>query len=828
MRFFKFLFALAGLCGSLWLLTTGLNIKGKTLPPLGSFLNPFSGFWQNAEPKLGLSAENDIKLMGLTGEVSVVMDDLAIPHIFAQNLQDALTVQGYVTARDRLFQMDISARKSLGRLSELVGERTIATDQKTHHKGMPVAVDKAVAATRRSPESSQMLDAYLRGVNAYISQLTPDQYPIEYKLMNAAPELWTAHHALSIIEGMSESLVARNDDVQNSENLQLLGKEGYDMLFPRYNPDQAPIIPDHGQWKGIAPWKPGAAPSTDIKAVDQEQGTGVILPVGQIKKAMPEPAGRYESMSGSNNWAVAGSRTASGKPMLANDPHLNLTLPSIWYNVQIHTPECNVFGVSLPGVPGVIIGFNEHIAWGMTNVSHDVGDYYRIKWANAEKTQYILDGKSRDVQMQIATIKVKGRAEPVLDTVRYTDYGPVQSIVPGEPECDLAYQWLPNFEPSPDLIIEFLKLNQAKDYDAYRSSISQFDVPAQNFVFASRSGDIGITAQGKFPLRTPDVAEFVADGSTSATAWQGYVPNNLVPAEKNSERGFVFSANQHSTPPSYPFPYYGYFDDYRGRYIHQRLYAGQKMTPDSMAAVQLSSHLQMVDDVLPSMLALLDTTSFDPATAAAITSLRTWDGNHQREAIAPILFDLWHNHFYDLVFDDFIARIEKGGPVAIPDNWILYDLVKKSPKHKVFDMASTTEIETAPQLAQHALNLAMKDMAIKALEGKTTWGAYRGMTIKHIARLPGFEREVLTDGHPNAPNANKATHGPSWRMIVDMQDSVRALGVYPGGQSGNPGSIHYDDMLAHWADGKYYDCLLLRSADQKHERITYTQKFVTK
>ncbi len=843
----RFLLAAISLAGLIWVLTTQFEIKGKALPPIGHFLNPFSGFWQNAEkalpsPQAGSVSipsisSKDILIPSLSGEVTVAMDDLGIPHIFAGNIKDALAVQGYLTAKDRLFQMDLTARKSLGRLSEIVGVQTLEVDKANIRKGLPLGVERAVAALRKSPKSLELLNAYLSGVNAWIARLSPAQYPIEYKILNAKPEFWTAHHSLAVIEGMSDVLVSRNDDIKNSRNLELLGSELYEVLFPRYNPDQTPVVPDDGQWKGIKPDLSKAKTHAKVEGVGQTFAEGAeYLANKNARTSGLHNLSTHQIQPGSNNWAISGSRTASGKPMLANDPHLNLTLPSIWYQVQLHTPESNTYGVSIPGVPGIIIGFNEHIAWGMTNVSHDVGDYYRIKWTDKNKTRYLVDGQELKAELKVYAIKVRNKPEPVLDTVRLTRFGPVQNITPNQPDTDLAYQWLPQFEPSPDLITEFLKLNQARNYDEYRASIRNFDTPAQNFVFASRTGDIALTVQGKYPIRRPQVAEFVQDGSTVANDWLGFIPNEHIPYQLNPKRGFVFSANQHSTPPSYPYPYYGYFDDYRARYLHSRIAEAQAFTTDSMSSVQLSNHLLLKDDALEAMLQMIDTSQLDAVSLSLIHKLKSWNGDYTRNSTEGVVFELWHDALYHLTFDEFRQRTEAGESVAMPDNWVLYRLLKKQPNHIIFDLTTTQEREQAQDIIRKALTDALTEyakqtMSIKniqtatketvqqLLKEKGSWAAFRGMHINHIAHMSGFGRELVTDGHPNAINANSNGHGPSWRMIVDLQDSIRAIGVYPGGQSGNPGSRHFDDMLNHWAEGKYFDCLFLRSPDQKNDRI---------
>ncbi|MEO6757894.1 MAG: penicillin acylase family protein, partial [Saprospiraceae bacterium] len=481
MRIFRFFLALALTATFIWFLAIPHQLGDKSLPPLGVFFNPFSGFWKNAEPATGFSLKN-ARIPNLSGQVEVSYDDLFVPHIFAGNARDAAMVQGYVTAANRLWQMDITTRKAAGRLSEVLGERTLAIDRLTRRRGMMYAAERDLQGWAKSPETMQLLTSYTAGVNAYLDQLAPADYPIEFKLLNYQPEPWSELKTALVIESMAENLSSAESDLAATNTLAMLGKANFDLLFPELDTNQHAIIPDTGQWKDLQVVLPGIPAATGPTS-----GNKPNQPTGYFSQTENEDDIIDPYLKGSNNWAVSGARTQSHHPILANDPHLNLTLPSIWYQVQIHTPEQNCYGVSLPGVPGVVIGFNEDIAWGVTNVSHDVSDWYQIKWTNPERSTYDLDGEIREVQKRIETIGIKGRPS-LVDTVRYTVWGPVtHDFEPGHPLFDCALRWVSHDVPDPQELGLFLILNAGKNYSDYKRAIASFDCPAQNFVFATRS-----------------------------------------------------------------------------------------------------------------------------------------------------------------------------------------------------------------------------------------------------------------------------------------------------------------------------------------------------
>ena len=531
---------------------------------------------------------------------------------------------------------------------------------------------------------------------------------------------------------------------------------------------------------------------------------------------------------GSNNWAVSGAKTASGNPILCNDPHLDLSLPSIWFEIQIHTPEVNAYGVSLPGLPGIIIGFNKDIAWGVTNVGHDVLDWYAIKWLDEQKSRYLLDDQPQKVTEVIEEIRVAGRKTPVLDTVKYTVWGPVVYDEPSSPYYDLAMRWLAHDKPTGNSFHQvgtFLRLMKARNYDDYSEALKGFDTPAQNFVFASREGDIALKVNGKLPVRQPGQGRFVQDGSFSGNQWRAFIPRDQIPQVRNPERGFVSSANQHSTSPAYPYYYLGDFDDYRGRVLNRLLEGMNGIEAKDMMALQFNSYSIMAEESMPVFLGLLEGASLDAAENEGLQLLKAWDFNYRKTDKAPLLHRALLDSAYALTFDEFFDRPDSLAMMT-PELWRFIDLLANHPGHAIFDAKQTPEKENAAAIVQKAYKAAVKAWYADLKSGKTDWGKFNGADISHLLRLPAFSRlDLYTDGHNNSLNAIRQGHGPSWRMIVELGDPVKAYGVYPGGQSGNPGSPFYDNMVTQWAEGKYNVLNFMSSPSEKLPKMLSTWKF---
>lgn len=800
MRIVKFLAALA-LAAGLTAIANTHQPFGTQLPALGPLFSPYAGFWQNAEAADAMPGLPP-SLPQLSGPVRVAYDERMVPHIFAENLSDAAFIQGFVTARDRLWQMDFLTRAAVGRLSEILGERALEYDLGQRRKGMLWAAENAIKGWSRSPDELALLEAYSAGVNAYIETLRPADYPLEFKLLGYAPEPWQPLQCAMLFKYMAESLCFRNDDIPATNTLAILGPELFGFLFPENNPLQSPVIPETAKWAfDTLPPQPETTPAPAMMSG--------LLPHRQL----PQPP---EGI-GSNNWAVAGSKTASGYPILCNDPHLGLRLPAIWYELQLSIPGMNVYGVSLPGVPGIVIGFNEQTAWGVTNVGQDVLDWYKVEWADEDKNTYRYGEEERQVGRLVEVIQVRGRKAPVLDTVKYTIWGPLTYEKAGDARQDMAMRWIAHDVPEEKPYYEigtFLRLMQAGSYEDYADALRAYESPAQNFVFASKSGDVAITVNGKLPAKKDQQGRFVQDGSPE-NAWLGYIPREQIPRVLNPERGFVSSANQNSAAPDYPYYYNGRFDHYRGRYINRRLEAMDSITVKDMMALQLDNYSILAEEGAPLLLGLLDAAASELSRREEVEALRRWDFRFEKDAAAPVLFDRWLDEAHRLAFDELYA-LEDSVEVILPERWLFLSLLRSHPDHPIFDMQGTPAKETAAGLVLLALEKALEQGAGE------NWSTYKNTRIGHLARIDAFSTGLIdVGGFGDAPNAMKENHGPSWRMVVALGPEVEAYGVYPGGQSGNPGSPYYQNMVETWKAGQYNRLFLMKGPGDRRLPIRF-------
>ncbi len=805
MKFIKALLSIAVTVILIWALET----KSGDIPPIGVFLNPSTGFWQNAESKHLLPTEN-LKLRGLLDEVIIRYDDNRIPHIFAKNDHDLYYAQGYVTARDRLWEMDIQTREASGRLSEIIGPKTLAIDRYHRRMGMVYGAENTLRGMMKNPISKMMVTAYTEGVNNYIHQLAPKDYPLEFKLLDYAPEEWKPINCAFLLKLMSETLAGGSDQFAMTNNLKRFGAKDVNDLFPDYPFHEDPIIPVGTKWD-FKPL-PIPKPSADFNALMTDNI--------QTKEITPG--------IGSNNWVISGDRSANGFPILANDPHLNLTFPSIWYQVQLSSPTVNVNGVSLPGAPGIVIGYNQNISWGVTNVDADVLDWYQIKYKDAAKNEYWYNNQWNKVNKRVEVIGVRG-ATAVIDTVRYTHHGPVvyddslqkpanYSTVP----VGNALRWIAHDE-SDDFMCFYL-LNRGKNYDDYRKALTYYTAPAQNFIFASGQKDIAITPNGKLPLKYKDQGKFILDGSDPANDWQGWIPADQNPTVKNPARGFVSSANQSSTDPSYPYYINWRFEQYyRGKRINDKLSAMHHATVDSMRIMQMDNYSILAQDVLPTMIKYLDASKMSDDQLKTLDVIKHWDKHYAANSIGATIFDDWWNNFYDMLWHDKFDV--KGVYLKYPSYDRTEKLLLTEPNSKWFDNTKTPEKEACANVLTRSFYKSVNELVRKhGLPGpKWQWGLIKETYINHLANLKGFGTgDFSAGGRGGVINALRNGNGPSWRMVVQMGPTVKGYGVFPGGESGNPGSFYYNDMFNTWKDGQLNELLFLHSATEPSNRIKTT------
>lgn len=785
-----------------------LNSSIVTPVPLGKLLSPQEGIWQNADPA-DVAFNVDIRMPGLKGKADVYFDERMVPHIFAEYDEDAYFIQGYLHAKDRLWQMDFQTRATAGRLSELFGDKALEYDRRQRRLGIPWAAEKTLAMWENDAATKSMCDAYTAGINAYINQLPASALPIEYKLLGYEPEKWTNLRSVLFFKAMTFDLAGFDNDFEHTNLLRILGEKDFNALFPEVQDSLSPIIPKGTPFTRSTeiPVAPADADSLYFHRKDS---------VWFSESFKPDPD------NGSNNWAVSGSRTRSGKPILCNDPHLGINLPSIWYEIQINTPSFNAYGVSFPGLPGVVIGFNDNVAFGFTNAGRDMKDYYEIRFKDQSKSAYWFNNAWKDAEQRIEKIQVKDKGE-YLDTVAYTVFGPVMYDQSFEDKLRqhkaYALRWIAHFPSNPMRM--WYDLNRASNYQDYLEAISHFNEPAQNMLFASKDGDIAIWQQGNFPLRWQGQGRFIMPGSDSSYMWTRFIPREDNPHILNPAQGFISSANQRPVDSTYPYFIPGKYDLYRGIIINRKLAAMTDVTVEDMKKLQTNNYDVFAEQVRPILLKYLDRSRLSADGKKFADQVSRWNLVSDPEETGPTIMEHWFDSLANLVFRDELVRNDL--PVTMPSDYILAQyLAKDSTAFRFIDNINTPEQESLTDLVTMALSKATDPLLKLEGENKLEWGKYKNTTLYHLLRtnmMPFARPGLNVGGGEHIINATKHAHGPSWRMIVSLTTPVEAYGVYPGGQSGNPGSPYYDDLVGHWSKGQYYRLWIMQKKDASDRRV---------
>jgi len=795
------------------LLIYTLNNKFGDIPPLAKFLDPFNGFWANAENKVQAS-ENNLIIKGLKEQVEIHFDDQMIPHIFAKNDHDLYFAQGYLTAKDRLWQMDFQTRFASGRLSEVVGPKAIELDRYQRRMGMSFGAENMIEVVMKDPETNVIMNAYSAGVNAYIHSLKPSQYPIEFKLLNYEPEDWKPINSALLLKLMSATLAGGSNEFYMNNILQKYGPEITKNLFPDYPFREDPIIPVGTKWD-FDPINVPKMPSLNE--------TTAALNINTKEK---------EEGIGSNNWAVSGKKTASGYPILANDPHLDLTLPSIWYQIQLASTDVNACGVSIPGSPGIVIGFNKDVAWGVTNVGADVLDWYNIKFKDSSKKEYWFDNKWLPIKKRIENIKISN-GQTVTDTVFYTHHGPVVYTSEQRPDnfskannipTGHALKWVAHMGSND--IRTFIALNKAKNYTDYRKALTYYNAPAQNFVFASFENDIAITPNGYFPLKWEGQGKFILDGTKPSHDWNGRIPAEHNPTVKNPTRNFVSSANQFPSDQSYPYylnwEYSGYERSLR---INKRLSVMTQANVDSLQNLQNDNYSILAENILSTLIELVDTEKLNASEREGFNIISKWNKFFDANEIGASIFELWHKNLGIQIWQDDFG--DPKTPMRYPSRDRNVQLLLNEPNAVWWDNVKTAKKETRGDLVNSSFKFAIDSLQRKfgPIDSDWAWANLKKTHVPHLAKVAGFGSKFLYNGgSKTSVNATSESNGPSWRMIVALGKEVKAYGVFPGGESGNPGSHYYDDMIDTWSEGKLNELVYLKLKDEKSKRIISTWK----
>lgn len=804
------------------LITTALIVLFGTKivlkAPLAALLSPQHGVWQNAEPA-DINYSTALSFPQLKGKTEVYFDDRLVPHVFAENDEDAFFIQGWLHAKFRLWQMEFQTHAAAGRISEIMGDKIGTTDvlnkvdRYFRRLGMVYAAEKSLKLIEEDTATKRMCDSYTAGVNAYIQSLTSSQLPLEYKLLGYKPEAWTNLKTALFIKYMAYDLAGGESDFEFTAAKNALSQIDFETIVPVRPDSLDPIIP-----QGTLYDKPAVMVKTPASA------DSLYFNFSKDTTTLPVLPQKPDKDNGSNNWAVNGKKTRSGYPILCNDPHLGLNLPSLWYEMQIHTPHYNAYGATFPSAPGIIIGFNDNCAFGVTNAGRDVRDYYTIQFKDASRRYYFYNGGWRPTDMRIEHIKIKGKPD-FIDTVAYTVFGPVifDDTYANRNKDGKSYAVRWKAHDASNEMKTFYLLDRSKNYNDYVEAIKNLHTPGQNCAFAAKNGDIAMWCQGEFPAKWKRQGDFVMPGTDSSYMWQGIIPQSENPHMLNPERGFISSANQLPADTTYPYYIGPGFPNYRGWTINKRLSQMADITPQDMLDLQTDNYNVFAEMARPVLLQHMNEAALDADEKKYWNIFKEWNLRSDTGEAGPIVFTVLWDSLEKEVWADEVSRI-KGA--FVPYQSSLLEGIRRDPVFKFVDNINTPQKETLSDDVLAAFKKIVPVLKKAAEEGRGSWAKFKDTHISHLTKLPSLSRLHLPiGGGTHIINAAKADHGPSWRMVVSLTPETQAYGVYPGGQNGNPGSMYYDNFIDTWANGKYFTLWMMKKEEMADKRVKFKMLF---
>ncbi|TMU88391.1 penicillin acylase family protein [Bacillus sp. BHET2] len=727
-----------------------------------------------------------IPLSGLSEDVEVIRDKDGVPHIRAENERDLYMAQGYVQAQDRLFQMDLSRRQASGRLSEVVGEKAVDRDKFFRTFGLRRAAQ--VSFTAYPDEAKELLEWYADGVNAYMKEAGDNgKLPFEFTLLGYKPEKWTPVDSLTIGKYMAFDLGGHwQGQAFRYWALENLPEEKAYDLFPTY-PEEAPtILADVGKLH------------VDLSKSFEE----AFIP--------PE-------FNGSNNWVVSGDKTASGKPLLADDPHLALGTPSIWYQMHLESPDVNVSGVIFAGIPGIILGHNEQIAWGVTNTGPDVQDLYVEKRNEEDPDLFLYDDKWEKATIIEEPIQVKD-GDTIPYKVTITRHGPVISEFAHQNEGEnvMSMRWTA-LDPSLELLA-IININKATNWAEFEEALKDFHVPTQNFVFASNDGTIAYKANGKIPIRKKGDGLLPVPGWDPDYEWQGFIPFEELPKVINPESGFVATANNKVVSDEYPYHIsHHWAQPYRYMRISEFLEGKSDLTLSDMEELQMDQLNLQAREFVPIISGDLDEGRFTTKEKKAINIIKSWNYRDDKQSAGPLIFHQWMNEISSGLFEKEVPKEMMKlfeGRQSVVD-----ELIRKAhngDESKWFVDVGGYETFLTSSLTQA---LAELEKAYGSSMDDWEWGMYHKVYFEHpLSGASKVLKKFLNDRDPIPVGGSRVTveaasyneegivnHGASWRFVIDTEDMMKGYHIVGPGQAGHYKSQWYQNQIDSWIDGNYHE-----------------------
>jgi penicillin amidase len=733
-----------------------------------------------------------ISVTGLSGPVEIVRDRNAVPHIFAQTVEDAAFGLGFVHAQDRLWQMEMNRRIAAGRLSEVVGAGGLGPDRFLRTLGVYGHAERTLA--NLDAETRAALEAYAAGVNAYL-ETRSGPLPLEFLILGHKPEPWRPADSIAWIKMMAWDLGGNwSDEIMRARMTRHLTANQIAQLYPPYPADGQVALTEYASLLGD-------------------------LPLDELAAALPPPPPRN---NGSNNWAVSGARSATGKPLLANDPHLSLGAPAIWYFAHLSAPGLNVIGATLPGVPSVVLGRNDSIAWGFTNTGPDVQDMFIERIDPNDPARYATPDGWKPFEIRREVIRVKD-ADDVIMEVRLTRHGPVISDIvtnardPLRENEVLAFAWTALADD--DLTAQAgRKINVARNWDEFRDALRDFHAPQQNIVYADVDGNIGLYAPGLVPIRKPgnlSRGRLPARGWLAADDWDGFIPFEDLPNSFNPAGGAIATANNKIVPDDYP---YFISDDWAPPFRAERIGAlladRESHSIESFKEIQGDIRSGVARDFLP----FLAAAQLTGTAAGAGALLAAWDGDMDRKRPEPLIYAAWMRELTRLVYADELGELF----ASFWDNRPVFMLNVLRTHQEWCDDITTGPRETCDETVAAALERAVAALAEEYGDDPDDWRWGEAHTA-HSEHRPFtgqpvlgwlFDIDVPSSGGDETVNEAgyrisdgnnpfRQFHGPSLRAIYDLDDPNRSLFIHSSGQSGNRLSAHYSDFAEPWRNLEY-------------------------
>lgn len=742
-------------------------------------------------------SRGDLNLPGLQAPVTVYRDSWGIPHIFAQNADDLFMAQGYIQAGDRLWQMEFQRRTGHGRLSEILGDATLSTDRFLRTLGIAEAAQADLDIM--DPQTRSLIEAYARGVNAYIDSQRGN-LPIEFTLLGVTPEPWTPLDSLVWGKMIAWDLGDNwETELLRARIVALLGADAAQQLLPTYPADGLLIIP-----AGVQAYRNLGAPNVAAIAADVNRW------LSPAKEGI-----------GSNNWVVSGEKTASGKPLLANDPHLGIRLPSVWWEVGLHGGGYNVIGAGLVGAPGVIIGHNGRIAWGVTNVGPDVQDLYleRVRGLATDTPEYEYQGQWFPAPLRYETIKVKGKPDEIVRVVS-TRHGPLMNYVVSGLEQPIAFKWTATSEPN-ELFRAFVQINRAQNFQEFRDALRYFAVPAQNFVYADSDGNIGYQMTGRIPRRAQGQGLVPAPGWDGAYEWRDSIPFDELPTAYNPPDHFIATANNKVVPDSYPyFISAEWAAPYRARRITDVLSQGQRLTVADMQTLQADTQ-QLSSQALQAYVSQVQPQGW--LQEEALKAVRAWNGRNDVDSTGATILEVTYSELLRHTLADEL-------PKSVYEDYLgegnmhrmLVDALLDDSNSPWWDNKQTPQRETRDEIITQSFAAAVDWLGRQYgdVPGEWKWGRLHTATFQHtpLGQSGIAPLEQLLNRGPIAARGGLSVNAAgfkyekpyavsslsSYRQVIDLANLAASQSMHTTGQSGQPFSPYYDNMIQPWQRVEYH------------------------